>query len=303
MKSAKTVGGTTSFQTRKNAVLKWVLNRPFQSKFYESLKEISDVEKTTTNVKKCLRPSEILKSNEIVLKIQGVMKEQFLYPFNESLDIGKLYNLVSGRPVSNVIADSLLHIDSSGSTSLHSFEQRLHTDTPIPFFDPIKRKKQPTFKSDEIKIKLRKKGDSKTAIEIERNILGMLLAESNKNNFVIDINKALCYPLSPVSAPLSTEDGCRRKTAKSALFEAAVSDIGEANICHANSICDTYIIDLAAFIRTVISQCSTIRDIAKKILLGIPDTYGTIYVVCDSYLKNSIKSAERLHADKVKGMC
>ena len=158
-KSAKTVGGTTSFQIRQGAVLKSVLNRPFPSKLFEPLKELSGVKKTTTNVKKCLRPSEILKYNQIVLKIQGVMKEQFVDTFDESLDIGKLYNLVSRRPISNVIAESLLHFDSSGGSSLHSFEQRLHTDTPSPFFDPMKRKKQPTVKSDEMNLKLPQKGD------------------------------------------------------------------------------------------------------------------------------------------------
>ena len=39
MKRSKTIGGITHFQTKKSVVLKLVLNRPFQSKFVEALKD------------------------------------------------------------------------------------------------------------------------------------------------------------------------------------------------------------------------------------------------------------------------
>ena len=52
-------------------------------------------------------------------------------------------------------------------------------------------------------------------------------------------------------------------------------------------------IDLAAYVRTVIKQCKTVRYIATKLLASIPSSYDTVYVVCDTYLEGSIKSAER----------
>ena len=52
-------------------------------------------------------------------------------------------------------------------------------------------------------------------------------------------------------------------------------------------------VDLAAYVRSVIKQCTTVRDIADKLLASVPLRYDTVYVVCDAYLEGSIKSAER----------
>ena len=51
-------------------------------------------------------------------------------------------------------------------------------------------------------------------------------------------------------------------------------------------------VDLAAYVRSVIKQCTTVRDIANKLLASIPSRYDTEYVVCDMYLEGSIKLAE-----------
>ena len=77
MRDAKTSGGITHFQTKASTVFKWVRSRPFQAKFTEALKEISNLEKTSDNHRKCLRPSEILKSNKIVLQIITCLNSVF----------------------------------------------------------------------------------------------------------------------------------------------------------------------------------------------------------------------------------
>ena len=61
----------------------------------------------------------------------------------------------------------------------------------------------------------------------QRDILGILVnvAHSYQNNSGIDIDSVLCHPLAPVSVPLSTPDGSIRKTVKSKLFKAAMSDL------------------------------------------------------------------------------
>ena len=86
------------------------------------------------------------------------------------------------------------------------------------FFDPIKRNKQPNFKTTEMKLKV--KNVSSEEVKVERNILGTLLAEATLSGDEVDIEKALAYPLSPVSVPLCTADGSRRKTTKRDLFSA-----------------------------------------------------------------------------------
>ena len=51
--------------------------------------------------------------------------------------------------------------------------------------------------------------------------------------------------------------------------------------------------DLGAYVGPVIKQCTTVRDIADKLLPSIPSRYNTVYVVCDTNLEGSIKSTER----------
>ena len=62
-------------------------------------------------------------------------------------------------------------------------------------------------------------------LTFQRNILGILVAHSYQYNSGTDINSVLCYPLAPVSVPLSTPDRSIQKTVKSKLFKAAMSDL------------------------------------------------------------------------------
>ena len=49
--------------------MKWVLNRPYQTKFLETLAEMSGASYTTTNQRKFLWTSEIKRSNVMVENI------------------------------------------------------------------------------------------------------------------------------------------------------------------------------------------------------------------------------------------
>ena len=60
-----------------------------------------------------------------------------------------------------------------------------------------------------------KKDNTVKTIEANRNILGTLLACSFKLQKIIDFEKALCFPLSPVPLSLANPDGSPRKTTKS----------------------------------------------------------------------------------------
>ena len=118
------------------------------------MKEISKLERTSDNHRKCLRLSEILKSNKIVLQIITCLKTQFSSPFDEEYGNDKLYNIVSGRAVPENISGSLMNIDIIGRNYFKEFELRMVSNQEKAFFDPIKRKNQPTFKSSGKKIKV-----------------------------------------------------------------------------------------------------------------------------------------------------
>ena len=79
----------------------------------------------SSNSRKCLRPSEILKSNRMVESILKALKTQFINPFNPDLDKEKLYNLVSGYPVPDNVSESLLNVEKTGMECLQNFEDRI----------------------------------------------------------------------------------------------------------------------------------------------------------------------------------
>jgi hypothetical protein len=65
----------------------------------------------------------------------------------------------------------------------------------------------------------------KQELAFQRDILGILVAHSCQYKSGIHIDVVLQYPLAPVSVPLCTYDGAIRKTVKSKLFDAAMSDL------------------------------------------------------------------------------
>ena len=123
----------------------------------------------------------------------------------------------------------------------------------------------------------------------------MLVAYSNKHEAGVDLEKVLCFPLAPVSIPLSTPDGAITKTVKSKLYDASMSDLSVVifDALPPASTMRTYLIDLAAAIRSLVGTGSTIREMASGIIATVPSQYTTIFIVCDTYKDNSIKGGER----------
>ena len=219
MKSAETAGGIRQVSANEAAVAKWVRIRPFKARFAETLMEISGFSKTTLSSRKCLRSSEILKSEKMVKNILDALQIQFLNPFHQDIEKSNLYNLVSGRPVDDAICDSLLELEKDGIGLMESFEDRLTTDcTTATFFSPLKRNKYKSWKDSAKKMVIKKDGKVKE-LTFQRDILGTLVAHSYQYNSDIDIDSVLCYPLAPVSVPLSTTNGSIRKTVKSKVLK------------------------------------------------------------------------------------
>ena len=78
-------------------------------------------------------------------------------------------------------------------------------------------------------------------------------------------------------------------------IQAAMDDlqvIDEQDLPDADSL-NTYFLDLAALIRSLLNDNKTIRQLTWKTLHSIPKQYSTIYVACDTYREQSIKAGER----------
>lgn len=91
MRSAKTAGVVTDFQTQAETVRKWVLSRPYQAKFTEALKTMANLDRTSDNLRKCLR----------------AWRHSLPIHFVTILINNGLYNLVSGEAVLDSIAESM----------------------------------------------------------------------------------------------------------------------------------------------------------------------------------------------------
>ena len=270
------------------------MNRPYQTKFAESLLHISGL-RSSQSTRKCLRPSEIVKSNKIVEHLKTTLKTQFIDPFDADLDEDKLYNLVSGYPVSDEVSESLLTVESRGKEQMKEFKERLTTDTPDEMcFSPIKKEPLKAFKDSSVRSKFKSDGKTKE-LKFQRDVLGMLVAYSNKHENGIDLERVLAYPLAPVSIPLSTPDGAIRKTAKSRLSDVALTDLAvlTPDEMPPPSQLTFYFLDLAASIRSLVGKVETIRDVAWKIISTIPAQFTMIFIVCDTHEDKSIKGGER----------
>ena len=106
-------------------------------------------------------------------------------------------------------------------------------------------------------MKISKDGKTKTA-EVNRNILSTLIFHEIKTGKLIDYEKALQYPLSPVPLSICHPDGNRRTTEKSKLKDILFKGIPTRNI-NDNDSKDAVVVDLVALLNT---------------LVGIPETYA-----------------------------
>ena len=105
----------------------------------------------------------------------------------------------------------------------------------------------------------------------------------------------MAYSLAPVSLALCNADGSIRKTKKSSLYEAAVAELVIPNPedLPPKEELSIYFFDLAAAIRSQLKDCETIKELAWRILSSVTKQFDTAFIVCDTYLSNSIKGGER----------
>ena len=123
MKHSKTAGGIKNFVSSKATYEKWVLSRPAAATFVSALRKMAGLDNLSDNPRKFLRPSETKSSELRVRKIMNVMKNDFLNPYDDKLSKNKLYNLASGRPVTD--AESLLSLKQRGLMRVEEFNKRL----------------------------------------------------------------------------------------------------------------------------------------------------------------------------------
>ena len=177
-----------------------------------------------SNPRKHLLVSEIKQSNAIVEKVINVIINQFINPFEKDLEQGSLFSLISRVSVNENIAVSLLSVKEIGKEVMGDFINCLILNEGTKIFsDKIKKSQLKTFQDSFVKAKVSKNGKQQE-IQIQSNVLAKLVHLSSFTKSAINLEKAICFPLAPVSLPLSHYDGTIRKTVNSKLFDAAMHD-------------------------------------------------------------------------------
>ena len=189
---------------------------------------------------------------------------------------------------------TVLGLEKDGIGLMECFEECLTTDpTTVTFFSPLKRNTYNSWKDSAKKIVAKKDGKVKE-LTFHWDILGILVAHLYQYDSGIDTDTVLCCPLAPVSVPLSTSNRSIRKTVKSKLFKAAMSDLSvvtDEDLPGPDRL-RIYFLDLAAAVRTTVGKPKTVRELAARILVMVPHQYKDIYITCDTFEENSIKGGE-----------
>ena len=92
---------------------------------------------------------------------------------------------------------------------------------------------------------------------------GLLVSTSYTTKKPIDIEKAMSHPLAPVPLSLYTADGAERKTVKSKLYDASISELAVVPepLLRKSDLLQTYSPDLIAFIIYLDSTNRSIRSL------------------------------------------
>ena len=241
---------------------------------------------------KALRPVQITKSEEKIQSAMKVLESEFINPFGVDIDENKLIHLSSGIAVDDTAADEILRTVEIGQKLRNEFwTDRLETNK-VAFHDSIKQTNFQTFsKATKKTVKIGKGGKTKTA-EVNRNILSTLIFYEMKTGKLIDYEKALQYPLTPVPLSICHPDGNRRTTGKSKLKDILFKGIPSHNI-NDNDSKDAVVVDLVALLNTLVGIPETYAGLADKLVKALPKAYSQVDLVADVYHSTSLKGLER----------
>ena len=88
-RDANTSDGIKAFSTNNKSVTKWCLNRSEQAKNAKAMYDLSGLDAGTNTYKLC-RPSQILKTGELVQAVMNTLMNEYINPFDILLEKDEL---------------------------------------------------------------------------------------------------------------------------------------------------------------------------------------------------------------------
>eukprot|EP00794_Sanderia_malayensis_P013073 gene13073-biopygen10434 len=168
------------FANDSKSILKWTLNRAEEANNTSELLDMVNM-KTSNEMRKSLRPSMILKTDNMAESVVKVLKDELFNPFGAELEKCNLYHLSSGIPLEGDISDQIISIHNVGKTAFNAFVKERLIDKSVPFHDSISRRKLQLFSTTSKKVEIKRKAAIK-AVDVNRDMLGTILALSAKTN-------------------------------------------------------------------------------------------------------------------------
>ena len=189
-----------------------------------------------------------------------------------------MYNLSSGVPADESSCLGILSIKGDGDKIYHDFVDSRLLSEETKFPDPLTRGKYTLFKSCSRKVNMLEISGELKAAEINRNVIGTLLALSARSERLIDVQKALSYPLCSVPLSLANPDGSCRTTQKSKLSDVIYENsvVLECGDLPTKTSVIAYLVDLMAMIRTQTRTPATYEELALRLFMAIPPGYKRI---------------------------
>ena len=287
MRHAKSQGGSgtglSGILTNPEAYQRWVRTTHARSKYVNSMLNMADMQQSSENDHRDLRPSEINRSEKHTESaIEAI--QSFLNPFAVD-NQDKLYILSSGQAATDDIAKDVLRADDVGNGDRDNFiENRLKHNTD--FFEPIKRNKLKTLGDMHKKLIIKSPNNKICQYKQQGNIALHLFLKCQQLGIKLQIDELVKYPMTPVPYSIATADGFFCKTEKSKAFHHLVKDIEDSAEPPWEETLTIY--DGNASFYSLKDVPSNFQLICQKVF-DILSKRGDIVFSTDSYVSGSIK--------------
>jgi hypothetical protein len=288
--------GLTGILENYGAYQRWIRTTSERSKYYQATLEMcgmnNDSDVSSSSKHREQTKSEIKRSETAVRKAMDAI-EGFINPFDVA-DKTHLYVLSSGAPVPADVEFDVLNAEKIGQKEKEKFvNERLSGKGKKDFFDKLQKPKLKTMANMNKKLKLTSTQGQVIQYQEQANIAFQILVKSQLLSTPISIDELMTFCLSPVPHSLGTPDGFMAKTNKATLLHYLTSDVSEASLPTSAAGTTIFIEDGNATFHSLKDIPPTFKHICLKVLNQLGHKPDLIFST-DMYVKNSIKSQERL---------
>lgn len=284
--AARRLTGIVNLANSISARQRWARNHGGRTRIISHVLARAGLNKDQQDIASDLKPDRMRKNRKHMEDFLQNLK-QSANPFSHSFDKGQLYNISTGQTTTPEIATSLLNAMSSGEFLRDQFITECNMDFSR-FHKSVKKNPVLTFASSKKK-KTIKIGQKIHEVKLQRDLFGRLLALSLDTN--LDLDKVLCFPITPIPLSLCHIDGSMNKTVKSVLIQELEKKVEEME--QPPHHLDYFIVDGFFFFNTFKQVPRSFGDLSKKILQSLVNNSAShVAIIFDRYFTPSIKDCE-----------